>query len=519
MSSCAVATGASSLEAETSPPKPCGPQNLPADVAAVRQHLASDPYRPLYHFLAPQFLVKDPNGLIYWKGKYHLLYQNNPNEIVDGKDQHWGHAVSDDLVYWTDLPVALTPDPEGSDRGGCWSGPMVVVDGVPTAVYYGNPGGVSIARAHPEDSMLIDWVKFPGNPIVRQPPEGSGWRVFDPGVWKYGDTWHMICGGRQPGRGDTAYLLTSKDFVSWEYHHEFYKSERKWTAANDDCAVPQFFKLGDRHVLLFSSHRNGAQYYVGRYAPREYKFYPQIHDRLNHCDHRAITMDSGNTIAPATLLGPKGRRIYFSWMAEGLQWPDVQVKNGWGGIMTLPQVLTLGDDNYLRIRPVTELKKLRHRHRSLTLQTISAGTTVTVDEIRGDTLELAAVVEPAKTGQFGIALRRSPGGEEQSLVLYDWQKKEISVDVRQSSKNPDVVDFDTQHASLALSENERLELRIFVDRSVVEVFANERRCLAKRIYPSRADSVGVALFAKGSDATVVSLEAWDMKAIWPTMAE
>ena len=105
------------------------PLNLPAAVKRSRRRLADDPYRPLYHYAAPTNLLKDPNGPLYWQGRYHLFYQNNPYEVEDS-NMHWGHTVSEDLLHWTDLPVAISPTPGGPDRDGCWSGPIVIVDGV-----------------------------------------------------------------------------------------------------------------------------------------------------------------------------------------------------------------------------------------------------------------------------------------------------------------------------------------------------------------------------------------------------
>ncbi len=490
------------------------PLNLLADVAAARQRLAGDRYRPLYHYVAPEYQLKDPNGLIYYKGNYHLFYQNNPWAIAD-KDHHWGHAVSRDLVHWTDLPVALRPARDGPNAGGCWSGCIVLVDGVPTAVYYGHPSGICISQAHPMDTMLVHWQLSESNPIVPNPPASAGWRPFDPEVWKQGDTWQMICGGSQSGRGDTAFLLTSKDFRHWEYQHEFYECRREWTEAADDCAVPDFFALEDMHALVFSSHKSGAQYYLGRYGAKERKFYPLHHDRLTHNDTIGVTMESGNTIAPATLVAPDGRRVLFSWMGEGRA-RQAQEAAGWCGIMTLPRVLTLGDDNALRMHPVRELECLRDDHQSVDGRTITEGADVILDNVRGTCLEIAVVLDCSEANECGLALLRSPDGEEQTIVRYDAAKLEIALDASSSSLSPDVLDRELQHASLVLSRGERLRWRIFVDRSVVEVYANERRCLAKRVYPTREDSHRVSLFARGGPARLVSFEAWSMKPIWPT---
>src|SRR5258708_26088430 len=96
-----------------------------------RKELASDPYRPHYHFLPPSNWMNDPNGLIQWKGQYHLFYQHNPFAPVWGSI-HWGHAISDDLVHWRDLPIALAPTPGAGDEYGVFPGPAFDHNVAPT---------------------------------------------------------------------------------------------------------------------------------------------------------------------------------------------------------------------------------------------------------------------------------------------------------------------------------------------------------------------------------------------------
>jgi len=79
--------------------------------------------------------------------------------------------------------------------------------------------------------------------------------VYDPCAWRRGDAWYALCGRVDPAGGDTAFLFRSKDMVHWEYLHPFYKSDRRWTDADEDCAVPDFFPLADKHLLLFASHK------------------------------------------------------------------------------------------------------------------------------------------------------------------------------------------------------------------------------------------------------------------------
>ena len=105
-----------------------------SEVHPDRSRLASDPYRPVYHYLPPMNWMNDPNGTIFWKGRYHVFYQYNPDGAYWG-NIHWGHASSLDLVHWTDHPIALAPTPDGPDRDHCFSGAAFInKEGVVTAI-------------------------------------------------------------------------------------------------------------------------------------------------------------------------------------------------------------------------------------------------------------------------------------------------------------------------------------------------------------------------------------------------
>ena len=489
------------------------PLNLPTDVAKSRRRLAADPHRPLYHFLPPANFLKDPNGLLYWKGRYHLFYQSNPLDMTD-LNMTWSHAVSEDLVHWTDLPVAFAPTPKGPDYAGCFSGNVVVVDGVPTAVYYGNDKGICLARAHPEDEFLIHWEKYAGNPIVPHPPAGSGWKPFDPNVFRDGDTWVMLCGGRVE-TGDTAYTLVSKDFLNWKFLHNFYESSRKWTKMYDDCAVPDFFKLRDRYALVFSSHSGQTQYYLGSYSSKDKKFTPEDHGRFSK--DRPLKLDHGDPQAPMTLLAPDGRRVLFNWMCEGRSW-ETQQALGWGGILWLPRVISLDDNGKLLIEPVEELKKLRGKRITLGRKRVPRGVDMLL-QLTGTALEIEAEIDPLASTGCGFRVRSSLNGEESTSIVYRQLKKELAIDVSKSSLDPTVVDKEEQSGPLTLAKGETLKLRIYLDQSVVEVFANGRQCLAKRIYPSREDSHHFRFFTIEGSAELRSFTAWEMKPVWPRTTE
>lgn len=129
-------------------------------IARTGQHLLTkDLHRPQYHFLPPANWMNDPNGMIQWRGQYHLFYQYNPAGPFHGTI-HWGYAMSPDLVQWRHLPVALAPTPGSADEDGCWSGVAVDHDGIATIIYSGARRGVQRAcLATSTDDNLVTWEK------------------------------------------------------------------------------------------------------------------------------------------------------------------------------------------------------------------------------------------------------------------------------------------------------------------------------------------------------------------------
>ena len=468
----------------------------------TRRGFAKDPHRPQYHFLSPSNFLGDPNGTIFWKGTYHLFYQHNPKGAYDDPTlMHWGHANSEDLVHWTDLPIAIAPTPGGPDGRGCYSGSAVDNNGVPTIIYYGSPSGICIATS---DDDLLMWKKYNGNPVIPHPPKGEvEWRLWDPCAWKEGDTWYSLSGGGFEGVRDTAFLFRSKDFVDWEYMHPLYEPGNE-----SDCSVPNFFSLGNKHVLLFASHKRGVQYYIGTYA--DHKFHPEHHGRMNFGE---FTLSSGHLCAGITLEDGEGRRIFFGWITEGRS-EEAQRVSGWSGVMSLPRVLSLFDDGRMRMEPAPELETLRRNHRQLSDLHLPADSIVPLEEIRGECMEITADFEPSDARELGVKVRCSTDAAEQTLIVYNRAGNYLELDAEASSQSPQVVGRGVQRGPLDLGPAEPLKLRIFLDRSVVEVFANSRLCLTKRIYPSRTDSLGVELFANSGSARLTSANVWDMASIW-----
>jgi beta-fructofuranosidase len=195
----------------------------------------------------------------------------------------------------------------------------------------------------------------------------------------------------------------------------------------------------------------------------------------------------------------------WAWIMDGPEF-EMRQKYGWSGTMSLPRVLTLGDDGLLRMDVPEEIEALRYDAVKKKDLTVRSGTEVPIEGIGGNSLELVIEVESDQASVFGVKVCVSPDGEEETSIFYDASEGKLKVDTRKSG--PEDTPKTVEAAPFELEKGERLKLRIFVDKSVVEVFANSRQAVMRRIYPSRADSVGVRLFSTGGDSEVHTLEAY-----------
>jgi beta-fructofuranosidase len=459
--------------------------------AASREKLAAIPHRPAFHFVSPENMLNDPNGLCFWQGRWHLFYQAYPpDEFPDPRDikrrrQHWGHAVSDDLVHWRDLPYAIYP---GVERM-CFSGSTVVEQDRVVAFYPGIGAGQMVAVA--DDPLLLNWDKF--GPV--------DCATGDSDIWKEGDTYYGLVGRS---------LWRSTDLSHWESLGSLLTTT-PFIRHDDDGACPNFQPLGDKHILLFFSHTNGGQYYLGDYA--DHKFTPYAHGRFNHG-----RVAPGGVHAPSAASDGKGGVINI------LNINDARYSEDWDQIMSVPQHLTLGEDKQLRIEPIEALVTLRGEHHRVGRTVLPANKEVILEQVRGNTLELRAEVAPREARWVQLNVLRSPEAEEQtSITFFNFDREltywyqtagELVLDGSRSSTLSDVWLRPPERA-VVHRDGGLLRLRVLIDRSVVEVFVNERQYLAMRVYPGRADSLGVSLRAQGQDAVLHQLDAWQMKAIWP----
>lgn len=470
--------------------------------------VAADPQRPRYHFLPPANWMNDPNGPIFWNGYYHLFYQYNPHGAYWG-DMHWGHARSRDLVHWTHLPIALAPTPGGPDKDGCFSGSAFNHDGTPTLVYTGVEPEVQCLAS--SGNAMILWQKNAGNPVIGAPPRGflaTGFR--DPSIWREGADWLMSVGSGVKGHGGAVLLYQSHDLTHWNYVHELASglpfshtagpdNSRKYdpVAAGDMWECPDFFPLGNSHVLLVSTQ--GAVYSMtGKYQGR--KFQSGMKGKMDYGDFY---------YAAKSFADAHGRRILWGWIREGRSEATQRVA-GWAGVMSLPRVLTLDSKGALRIDVTPELKVLREPLDGV--KNLGVEGLVPLSRIRGSCLEIDTEIIPGNADQFGLVVRQSPGKEEETTITFHPSARLLTLDTRRSS-----LDLETPgnvySAPLEIQPPTSVHISLFLDRSVIELFVNRRICLTGRIYPTRRDSLGVSVFAKGGRAAVKKLDAYAMKSI------
>ncbi|WP_138476673.1 glycoside hydrolase family 32 protein [Dyadobacter bucti] len=517
------------------------PKSVVVSTRSFRERLLADPYRPAYHFCVPEGrgIPGDPNGAFYFNGRYHLMYLYYREQ----RGFSWGHVSSKDMFHWRHHPDAIVP---GKGEDGIFSGGAFVdKDGKATLSYWqvinlakgetfqsriekSGPSGIGLSES--SDEHFDTWTSGSADPIIRSTEWGftvtkdekGNEQIYgsaDPSnIWFKDGKYYMLTGnllvlnkyGRKDNdppkyQGDHSYLFVSEDKKSWKYLHEFYDSDRKWTDKSEDnmCASflplpagPDGGKLSDKHLLLFISHNKGAQYYVGDY--KNDKFQPVNHGRMTWVDNAYF--------APEALTDHKNRQIMWSWIFDDR--PDkVKDESGWTGVYGLPRSLWAGKDGKLRMAPVEEVKLLRQAEQIKKDFVIKDGTELALDGFGKELVELEITVAPGKAKTIGVMVGCSQDGREKTEIYYDAAGKTLNVNTAKSSLG--YGRKVTESAPLELDAGEQLTLRVFVDKSIVEVFANDKQAIGRSVYPTLGGT-GIKLFSKGGDAKIISVKSWEV---------
>ncbi len=462
----------------------------------VRRAELNDPIRPSWHLTIAEGtgMPFDPNGAIYKDGVYHLwhLYQD------EGRHK-WQHVSSIDLFHWRWHSNDLQYRPGDKDEGIFSGNAFLAKDGNVVMAYHGvGSGGNCVAYSN--DKELNVWQKPIANPIAN-----PGW---DPHMWQDGDTYYQLSGGIpvSEGKPNPPVLYTGKSYKEpMKLVGNFMTNDLPGVDDFEDISCPDFFQLGDKWVLVCISHIRGARYYIGTWDGKQFK--PETHHRMN--------WPGGSFFAPETLLDNKGRRILWAWVLDR--------KSGVSsGTMSMPRVLSLSKDKKsLNIEPPKEIELLRYNPQVEKPFTLLAGQQIKLKSTSGNSLEMNVVIDPHRAKRFGIKVYCSADGREQTPIIIDLERKILKIDMSKSSldkvdykeftmiRNPES-NMDTQEAPFELKPGEKLNLRIFLDKSTLEVFANGRQCITQLVYPTLKDAVNVQLYTEAEPIKIESLQSWKL---------
>ncbi|MEV1082780.1 glycoside hydrolase family 32 protein [Streptomyces sp. NPDC050211] len=441
-----------------------------------------DPNAPRFRVRPPANWINDPNGPFRWRGRYHLFYQHNPEAPVHA-NVHWGHVSSPDLAHWEHHPLALTPNPGGPDEAGCWSGCVVDDDGVPTAVYTGvdrhhtGLGTICLARALvPEDETLTDWKPLP-TPVVSGPPAGLDVVMFrDPFVFRHGGRrWALVGAGHGDGT-PSVLLYDCDDLTDWRFAGVLLDGNDQVAAeAFGDRATgwecPQLFATEAGEWVLVVSLWDGnpctTGYLTGRLetsGERGLSFRPYTGGPLDH----------GRAFYAPAVLQESDRALMWGWSWESREQGEVD-RAGWAGVLTAPRVVDVHPDGSLRVAPAPELELLRAPEPFVTAPgrvPLPPSYDVTVTAV----------------GRTSVSLPRS-------TVRLDPDAGTVVFDSGEEGSAPIVV---------RVPGGERLEVRILVDGSLLELFVGDRAVVTERVY-RRPDEVA-ELVVTGWGASVSGWE-------------
>jgi len=461
---------------------PANKAEPPMNVSLYQESL-----RPQYHFTARQWTVhklnpvirpepphggeegwlNDPNGLVYYKGEWHLF--------ANGAGSYWVHAVSQDLVHWKELPPKLLRDPV---LGNTASG-SAVVD-------WNNTSGLGTEK---EKALLafftgwkdkvqcmaysIDrgrsWVKHPMNPILRHADR-------DPKVFWYEreSKWVMIIYG-PPGRSYN--FFGSRDLKNWE----------KLSTYPDMYECPDIFQLpldGDTRKIKWVLSDGNGSYVIGQFDGTRF-----------HTEQKKEALDYGfNFYATQTWSDvPKedGRCIQMAWMRGG-KFPEMPFNQQ----LTFPCVLslqTVGEKMILCRYPVQEITRLYKKEHSWENINISHGNNL-LNEIQGDLFDIEIEFEPGESDALGFKIHGN--------------------DVQYTTKTKAVVSCRT-HPMKIDSPDGSVHLRILVDRTSVEVFCNRGVITGANCILPIKDGPPPKLYINGGDAIIRSLKVRELNSIWP----
>ncbi|OBT64220.1 hypothetical protein VE03_06842 [Pseudogymnoascus sp. 23342-1-I1] len=524
-------------------------------------------YRPSYHFIAPHSWMNDPCGAAYIPEikEYILCYQWHPGTVEPGNSA-WGMARSKDLITWVDCFPPLRNGPPGSyDPHGVFSGSLVsrVVNNTRVVyLFYTSISALPIHWSKPyitgcETQSLAcstdfghSWHRYQNNPVLSEPHHGAsttGWRDPFVSTWpslsalrgaRPGTNYMLLSSGKR-GRGPELVLYESDDLLSWTELCVLFEapSETPISPHPSSLHIGKNFECGSFFTL------NGNEYIITAVEPGTAPRYvlwmcgalslsPAGTPTFTPLAHGAL--DHGILYGPHVFRGAKNELLLSGWADEDLDAePALTTTQGWSGCLTLPRELfTLsrplapadpdavdahlwtrdaasGTMTTLGVRPARQLRGLRSGSMIYTPEALR--------HLRSKAYEIEARFRGLEgTEHISFNVRQSPADEEVTRILFSLSTNSISIDRSASSLLHGR--RTTVSGPFNLQDGEDLHVRIFVDNSILEVYANGRFALATRVYPSRSDALGASCVFGGMDGggKGVWMQVWEgLVEAWP----
>ncbi len=442
--------------------------------------------RARYHLQPRKNWMNDPNGPVFIGDALHMFYQHNPKGPAWG-NMTWGHAVSPDLIHWRHLPNALSPTPSGPDKDGVFSGCCVMHEGRPHILYTGvSPEVLCLAVG---DEGGLSFSKHADNPILTvQNEQYTGWR--DPFVWREDGAYRMTIGSGYKGVGGTALVYQSDDLKRWKAVGELCRGDHSSTGYMWEC--PNFLRFEDQGLLIVSALPQAdvlamqGPYANGALVPGK----PWKYD-LGDCFY-----------APNTVKDASGRYVQWGWMREcgdGAR----RGEQGWQGMLTLPREVRATRTG-ICVRPAREVSLLRGETLFERKNFSVRSGDNPLKGITGQHLEIDITFE---TGANTLALEVLRAGQNAcARIEYDGASETLSADLTSLSGGA------PRNPGGPVAGESRVNLRVFVDGSALEIYANGRETLTTRAYPHEGCD-GLRLYAEGG-VRIHELTVYEMRSAY-----
>jgi len=438
-------------------------------VLSFGQAKYSEPYRPQYHFSPPQHFMNDANGMVFFRGEYHLFYQHNPEGNVWGH-MSWGHAVSSDMVHWQNLPVAIPEAPAFM----IFSGSSVVDERNSSGLCGMQPCLTAIYTAHKEGwqrqnlAYSLDrgrtWKEYSANPVLDEKKPD----FRDPKVFWYAPQkkWVLVTVFADERR---ARFYESRDLKTWKFLSEFGPagtSEGRWECP-DLVELPVEGTQKSKWVLIISRNPGGpqggtgVQYFVGNFDGTKF---------TNETpDSQKMWVDYGKDFYATqrfSNLPPSDKRVIWMGWVGNWKYANQEPTSPWRGVQSIPREMFLRkcEQGYcLAQRPVRELQSQRGSPVPLTFEYGVAGADLT-------TASLEISGETSSQHETRIVITDQ---DKNSIALgFDPTTNEVYIDRTKSGEAKFSADFPGRHSG-SLKPGDKLKLHIFLDQTTLELFAND----------------------------------------------